>query len=172
MSKNAGITRNIHPYMLRHTCITRDSAEGMLRTHMESKHGWVKGTPMLKTYDHNGTEDLKKYLLQTLKPTEQKTRSTLQKENVELLKMQDKIRFSENKIEGNEKEIKNLRAELNDLKSLILKNSHEKDEPLLFDENGKEHVKFQEKFINVSEFDWKTQKLPKDFKLKKVKKLK
>ncbi|VVB62401.1 Tyrosine recombinase XerC [uncultured archaeon] len=80
MSKHAGITRNIHPYMLRHTCITRDSANGMLRTHIESKHGWVKGTPMLKVYDHNGTEDLKKYLTENIKGDKPETFTSLKKE--------------------------------------------------------------------------------------------
>jgi site-specific recombinase XerD len=142
--KRAKLTKHISPHDFRHTVITRDLAKGMPNSLIEEKHGLVKGTRQFAVYDHNTTKDLITYL--TKQPLDNpETYNAIKQQNETLL-------------DEHQKEILYLKEELKNLKTLILINSHEKDESLLIDEDGKEHVKFQETIIDVSELDWKTQK--------------
>jgi integrase len=79
-------------------------------------------------------------------------------------------RQNETMEQKHEKEMKNLKDELITLKGLILKNSHNKDESLYLDDKCKPHIKFEGQFVDVSQLEWKTEKLTNDFRLKKVKK--
>jgi len=60
-SKKAGITKKITNHDFRHTAISRDLANGMPRSLVESKFGLVHGSEMLRIYDHNGNVQLEEY---------------------------------------------------------------------------------------------------------------
>jgi site-specific recombinase XerD len=153
--------RKITPHDFRHTAISRDLAQGMPQTFVENKYGLIHGSDMIQTYDHNGNKGLEDYYNKNMidKP---ETPYAIE------LKYKQETEVNKKHIDELQNEVTNLKKELNDLKSLILQNSHQKDESLHFDTNNKEHVKFQEKYIDVSELGWKNKKIEKNLKLKKV----
>ncbi len=63
-AKEAGITKKITNHDFRHTAISRDLENGMPTSLAEVKYGLVHGSSQIKTYDHNGTKELEKFLLQ------------------------------------------------------------------------------------------------------------
>ena len=154
IAKRAGIQKNITCHDFRHTAITRDLAEGMPDSFIKTNYGLDKDTKQLSTYDHNSTKELEKYLLEQTPISRPEPYDVVVHERDEL-------------INKHEKEIKNLNEKLNELKWLIIKDSHKKGEQLWAGPDNKPYVKFHKKFIEVT-FDEKKQKLPKNFKLKKV----
>jgi len=155
ISKRAGIERRITPHDFRHTAVSNSRKKGIPMTHIETNFGYNHGSRMMQVYDHNKIKDFEEYLKQRAEET---------KPTYELLEKQKKTIE-----EKHEKEINSIKEELNDLKWRILKNSHDKDESLLYDRHGKSHVIFEGKAINVSTFEGKKKKIPKDFELTREK---
>jgi site-specific recombinase XerD len=63
LQKYAGIERKrLAPHDFRHTAISRDLANGMPDTHIETKYGLVHGTNVIRVYDHNGPVELLDWL--------------------------------------------------------------------------------------------------------------
>ena len=128
MAKKAEINKNVFPYMLRHSSVTQDRKERMSTPDLETKYGWIKGTQMLQTYDHNGIEEFKENLLKntTMKV---KTYTSLINENKEIASIKVK----------HEKELKELKNELETVKETVNLLYDEKE----FEETRKEQLEFK-----------------------------
>jgi len=103
----------ITPHDFRHTSISRDRANGVPITHIETKHGLVHGSQVMKIYDHNKTKDYEDWLNGKITETEE-TYETLKRKNEQLVAVEkekydkidkvnthlfDKIKYLEHRME-------------------------------------------------------------------------
>lgn len=62
LCKRAGIEKKINCHDFRHTSISRDRSEGVPISHIETKHGLVHGSLVMKVYDHNKSADFEDWM--------------------------------------------------------------------------------------------------------------
>lgn len=62
LCKRAGIEKKINCHDFRHTSISRDRSEGIPISHIETKHGLVHGSLVMKVYDHNKSKDFEDWM--------------------------------------------------------------------------------------------------------------
>jgi len=88
-AKGAGINRTITDHDFRHTSVTNDRKNGVPTTHIETKHGYRHGTPMMGRYDHNKSKDYQDWLREKKEETDV-TYDTLKKQKERLEQKHEK----------------------------------------------------------------------------------
>ena len=99
--------KHITPHDFRHTSISRDRANGVPITHIETKHGLVHGSQVMKIYDHNRTKDYEDWLNGKTTETEE-TYDALKHKNVQLEKLESLNTHWTNKVNNLEKQIQDI----------------------------------------------------------------
>jgi site-specific recombinase XerD len=90
--------KHITPHDFRHTSISRDRANGVPITHIETKHGLVHGSQVMGIYDHNKTKDYEDWLNKKREETEP-TYETLKKQhNIVTERQQKEIDILKNEL--------------------------------------------------------------------------
>jgi len=107
-ARKAGITKKITNHDFRHTAISRDLANGMPQSLVESKYGLVHGSDMIQTYDHNGNVQLEEYYNKRPIDTPETRLALERKYKRETEENKNKIDSLEKRLEGQEKTIDKL----------------------------------------------------------------
>ncbi|MBE3123120.1 MAG: site-specific integrase [Thermoplasmata archaeon] len=95
--KRAGISkRTLHDF--RHSSISNDRDDGIPITHIETNHGLMHGSQMMKIYDYNKTSDYVDYLLK--KNNETKPTFEAQEKQIKILEDKHEKEIRDLKIAG------------------------------------------------------------------------
>jgi site-specific recombinase XerD len=101
--ERAGVQkRTLHDF--RHTSISNDRDNGIPITHIETNHGFAKGSPMMRIYDHNKTSDYEEYL---------------KRKNTETAPTYETLQKQKNIFEEKLNEITTLKEQMNTLIALL-----------------------------------------------------
>jgi integrase len=92
--------RIITVHDFRHTSISNDRAKGMPDTVIETKHGLIHGSDMMKVYDHNKSKDYLEYILKRNEETPETYDELKRQKEDEIQKLKSQLNELKNQFEG------------------------------------------------------------------------
>ena len=91
LCKKAGIEKKINCHDFRHTSISRDRSDGVPISHIETKHGLVHGSLVMRIYDHNKSKDFEDWMKRKDDTPQEESYTTLKAKTDEITILKKKV---------------------------------------------------------------------------------